>query len=224
MNGYMLVVDGVNGAGKSSAIKGLNEYFSSRGMDVVLTQEPGATALGQRLRKMIKEDEFPEIFNESKLLLFCAARAQNLREIIQPALSAGKFCISDRWEGSSRSFQGAAEGMPISVVKDANKVALGSFIPDLTVILDIDPSAGIHRSQVRGGEVDYFEKQGVEYHCRARQEYLNQAMEEPLRFLVIDASLPASVVLEKIITEVERRLAERENHGQAKKDRKLMSA
>jgi dTMP kinase len=218
MKGFSIVLDSVNGAGKSTAVAALHSYFANSGRQVVVTQEPGATHFGQRLRKMIKEDEYPELFNESKLLLFCAARAQNLREIIIPALNAGKLTIIDRWVGSSRSFQGAAEGLPIAVVNAANQVAVGSFVPDLTVILDIDPAIGIERTQARGGEIDYFEKQGLEYHRRARQEYLNQAAEDPERFMVIDANQPADVVLAAIISEVELRLSARET------DRKLLSA
>ncbi|AYG48463.1 dTMP kinase (plasmid) [Pseudomonas sp. Leaf58] len=218
MKGYMIVIEGGNGAGKGMVIEGLEAHFAQQGRDVVLSKEPGATRFGLRLRKMILDNEYPELFNESKLLLFAAARAQNLREVILPALQADKLILCDRWATSSVSFQGYAEGLPIEVVKAANQVALGPFQPDIVFILDIDPQIGIERTRARNAEKDYFEQKPLEYHRRARHGYLTQAQEDPERFVVIDASQPPEVVLAQIIAILEVRMKT------AQQDRNLLSA
>ncbi|WP_410951552.1 dTMP kinase [Pseudomonas sp. S1(2024)] len=218
MKGYMVVIEGVNGGGKGMVIEGLEAHFAQQGRDVVLSKEPGATRFGLRLRKMILDNEYPELFNESKLLLFAAARAQNLREVILPALQADKLILCDRWATSSVSFQGYAEGLPIEVVKAANQVALGPFQPDIVFILDIDPQIGIERTRARNAEADVFEQKPIDYHRRARSGYLIQAQEDPERFVVIDASQPPEVVLAQIIAILEVRMKA------AQQDRNLLSA
>lgn len=206
MKGYMVVIDGGNGGGKGLVIEGLKAHFTRQSRDVVLSKEPGATRFGLRLRKMILDNEFPELANESKLLLFAAARAQNLREVIIPALQADKLILCDRWATSSVSFQGYAEGLPIEVVKATNQVALGAFEPDIVIILDIDPQIGIERTRARNAEADVFEQKPIDYHRRARNGYLIQAQEDPERFVVIDASQPPDIVLSQIIAILETRM------------------
>lgn len=214
----LVAIDAINFAGKTSLILELKRHFSSLGREVVISQEPGATDLGLRIRKMVKENEFPDMTREARALLFCAARTQNLETIIFPALAAGKLVICDRWADSSVSFQGAAEGMDVARVKSANFAALGDFVPELTVILDIDPLVAMGRSANRGGEADYFETMPLECHQRARQAYLDQASEAPGRYLVVDATLSREQVLSIVVAEVERRLAS------CTPDRNLLSA
>ncbi len=151
----------------------------------MLTHEPGVTAIGERIMRLLKWSGKMEITPIAELLLFNASRAQHVQEVIRPALSKGKVVICDRYAESSVAYQGYGRGIDMATVESVNGVATGGLKPDLTVLLDLSGESGLAR---KGGEkADRFHKEAAAFHRRVRKGYLKMAKEEPERWLVIDA-------------------------------------
>src|SRR5690606_15462970 len=145
--GFMLVCDGSNGAGKTTLINTLRAYLLERGLDVVVTREPGGTPIGEKIREVLLSPDTPEMCDLTELMLFGASRAQHLREKILPALQAGQVVLCDRFDSATISFQHYARGIDLELVEQINDLALGGFRPDLYIILDLDPAVGLRRVQ-----------------------------------------------------------------------------
>lgn len=202
----MIVLDGSNGAGKSTVIKAVKEYIESRQLEVVMTREPGGTPIGEKLRNIILSKEHPEMDDLTELMLFGAGRAQHLAEKIYPALESGKVVLSDRFDSATISFQHFARGIDRELVDKINNLALNGFSPTLTIILDLDPRIGLDRVRSRGEGLDRLEDQDLLFLDRARNGYLRQAEEFPNKFYVIDASQSLEKVISEAILAVEQLL------------------
>lgn len=188
MRGKMIVCDGSNGAGKTTLINSIKYFLEENNKKVIITREPGGTLLGEKIRDMLLSPEHINMSDTTELLLFAASRSQHIHEKILPALNAGYYVISDRFDTSTISFQQYARGINPEKVSLINNIALCGFTPDLYLILDIDPLVGLHRINERNGEADKFEELDVDFLNRARDGYLAQAKNKD-NFFVIDASL-----------------------------------
>lgn len=207
--GFMVVCDGSNGAGKTTLIERLRQHLDAQGYQVVVTREPGGTPIGEKIRELLLSQDFPEMCHLTELMLFAAARAQHLREKILPALAAGKVVLCDRFDSATVSFQHYARGLDRQLVERINALTLDGFRPDLYLILDLDPVAGLARVRNRGESLDRLEAEQLAFLQRARDGYLKQAQEDPQRFKVLNAERDADAVAAEAFALVDR-LAE---HG-----------
>tara|TARA_R110000744_G_scaffold109500_1_gene206895 strand:+ start:7607 stop:8242 length:636 start_codon:yes stop_codon:yes gene_type:complete len=197
--GFMVVFDGSNGAGKTTVINEVEKYISSKGLDVVLTREPGGTKIGEKIRHIILDPSTPEMCDMTELMLFGAGRSQHIQEKIKPALQAGKIVISDRFDAATFSFQHYARGIDLASIMKINDLALDGFQPDMNIILDLDPVEGLKRVKSRGEGLDRLEDEKLDFLIKARNGYLTQAKSQPERFVIIDASQSKTAVLSDVI-------------------------
>lgn len=202
--GLFLVFEGPEGAGKSTQIARLAERLRAAGRDVVLTREPGGTRAGDAVRQVLL-DPAQVIHPLTEFLLYSASRAQHVSEVIAPALEAGRDVVSDRFTGASVAYQGHGRGLDLGFVEELNDRVTGGLKPDLTVLLDIEPAAGLQRAGARS-EQDRLEAAGLPFHERVRRGYLVQAEADP-SWLVIDAQAPEDVVADAVWAGVSRLLA-----------------
>jgi len=208
--GFMVVFDGSNGAGKTTVIKSIEKYLTSKGVDVLLTREPGGTPIGEKIREVILDPTTPEMAFMTELMLFGAGRAQHIQEKIIPALSAGKVDISDRFDAATFSFQHFARGIDIHTITKINDLALNGFSPNMNIILDLDPAEGLKRVQSRGEGLDRLEDEKSDFLIRARNGYLKQAAQSPEKFTVIDAAQSKEAVLAEVISIIDDLLAKQQ--------------
>jgi len=207
--GLLITLEGGEGSGKSTQAQALKALLEEAGRTVTVTREPAGCPLGRRVRELLTEPSL-EVHARSELLLFVAARAQHVAEVIGPALERGDIVICDRFSDSSVAYQGYGRGLSLDDVRLANRIATQGVVPDLTVLLDVPVEMGLARQELalslsKAGEdaPDRIGQEGPEFHERVRQGYLAMAAEEAQRFLVVDATLPA----EEITRTIWRRLA-----------------
>lgn len=205
--GFMVVFDGSNGAGKTTVIKGVEQYLLSKGYSVELTREPGGTPIGEKIRRVILDPSTPEMSYMTELMLFGAGRAQHIQEKIKPALAQGKIVISDRFDAATFSFQHYARGIELDTIIKINDFALAGFSPDMNIILDLDPSEGLKRVHSRGEGLDRLEDEKADFLIKARNGYLAQAEQSPEKFEVIDAAQSKEAVLIDVIRVIDSLLA-----------------
>ena len=187
--GRLVTLEGGEGAGKSTQIAALARLASDAGVEVVACREPGGTALGERLRAALfatAEGETPPA-PAAELLVFTAARAQLVAEVIRPALDRGALVICDRFSDSTTAYQHHGRGLDAATVQAANEAATQGLTPDLTLLLDLAPEQGFQRGERR---LDYLEREDIEFHRRVRRGFLELAASEPERWLVLDATRP----------------------------------
>jgi len=206
----MVVFDGSNGAGKTTVIQSIEKYLISKGVDVLLTREPGGTPIGEKIRDVILDPKTPEMSFMTELMLFGAGRAQHIQEKIIPALSAGKVVISDRFDAATFSFQHYARGIDIDTITKINDLALNGFSPDMNIILDLDPAEGLKRVQSRGEGLDRLEDEKADFLIRARNGYLKQAEQSPEKFEVVDAAQSKEKVLSDVINIIDVLLSQQQ--------------
>jgi dTMP kinase len=198
--GLFVTFEGSEGSGKSTNIGLLEEFLRSRGVRVLALREPGGTAVGEEVRRLVKRvDIFPPPCAEAELLLFLASRAQLTRERILPALADGMTVLCDRYYDSTIAYQGGARAIPLEIVRAINSFAIGGCRPNLTFLLDLPAADGLRRSRRRIGEgPDRLEREALPFFERVRKIYLQIAAEEPKRFCVLDAGQSISAVQKKI--------------------------
>ncbi|WP_347404726.1 dTMP kinase [Solwaraspora sp. WMMD1047] len=191
--GLFVVFEGGEGAGKSTQVTALAEALRRDGRDVVVTREPGATAVGERIRGLVLGGalEPTALSPRAEALLYAADRAHHVATVVRPALSRGAVVISDRYVDSSLAYQGAGRTLPVDEVSWLSSWATGGLRPDLVVLLDVDPAVGLARVASRGAGVDRLEGESVAFHERVRYAFLDLASNEPKRYLVLDAARPA---------------------------------
>ena len=208
--GWFITFEGPEGAGKSTQIWLLRDELEARGHECVLTREPGGTPLAERLRAVVKNHEGPEkLHPTTELLLIEAARSQHVREVIRPALAAGKVVLCDRFFASTTAYQGGARGMESQVIDSLNELAAAECIPDLTILLDLPPEVGFARAREREetrGEHDRFEEEKLDFHRRVRAGFLKIAEAEPERVRVVNADAPAEQIHRRILEIVDAAL------------------
>ncbi|MGR6316778.1 dTMP kinase [Micromonospora soli] len=203
--GLFVVFEGGEGAGKSTQLAALAERLREQGRDVVVTREPGATPVGERIRSLVLEnagDGAPS--PRAEALLYAADRAHHVATVVRPALVRGAVVISDRYVDSSLAYQGAGRTLPAQEVSWLSSWATGGLKPDLVVLLDVDPHTGLSRVESRSEGADRLEAESVAFHERVRYAFLDLAAADPKRYLVLDASRP----VEEITAAVARRVDE----------------
>ncbi len=197
-----IVIEGLEGAGKSTAIATVYQWIISKGHQVVQTREPGGTALAEQIRTMVKSIQTEQIAPETELLLMYAARSQLLANVIRPALQADQWVLADRHDLSSRAYQGGGRQIPHEIIDQIRAVVVKETRPDLTLYLDIDPAIGLSRAVARGA-LDRIEQEQLAFFQRTRQRYLEIAHSEP-NIVIIDASQSLAQVQQSLITTLEQ--------------------
>lgn len=176
MNSKFIVVEGLEGAGKSTAIQAIVETLHEFGVDqVTRTREPGGTVLAEKMRELVKQEHEGEVLQDmTELLLMYAARVQLVENVIKPALEKGSWVVGDRHDMSSQAYQGGGRQISPQTMQSLKQTTLGDFKPDLTLYLDIDPKVGLERARGRG-ELDRIEKMDISFFERTRARYLEIA-------------------------------------------------
>ncbi len=187
-----VVIEGLEGAGKSTAVATVLSWLQANGADVVQTREPGGTPLAEQIRTMVKAVQDEKIASETELLLMYAARSQLLANVIRPALARGQWVLADRHDLSSRAYQGGGRQIASEIIDQIRAVVVKDTRPDLTLYLDIDPEIGLKRALARG-ELDRIEQEKLDFFKRTRQKYLEIAATDS-SIVVIDASKPLEQV------------------------------
>ncbi|RJG42259.1 dTMP kinase [Motilimonas pumila] len=206
--GKFIVIEGLEGAGKSTAVAAVKSWLAQRGItDIVCTREPGGTPLAEKMRSLVKEVSDETLADNAELLLMYAARVQLVETVIKPALARGAYVIGDRHDLSSQAYQGGGRGICLQQIQQIKQAVLANFSPDLTIYMDIDPELGLSRASARG-ELDRIEQQALAFFERTRHQYKSLVALDP-HAITIDASKSIEQVAQAIslaLTEQESRL------------------
>jgi dTMP kinase len=205
MRGVLVTVEGVEGSGKSTQCGRLAAYLAGRGLEVVQTSEPDGTPLGLRVRALFEDGPTPTPLTQA--FLFMAARQEHVSRVIAPALARGAVVISDRYADATVAYQGYGQGMDVQTVRELNLLATGGILPDLTLVLDLDPAAGMAR--IHGRALDAFEKMDLAFHRRVREGYLEIARADKSRVQVLSADRTSDQLHADVVRAVDDLLARR---------------
>lgn len=203
-----ITFEGGEGCGKSTQARALYQKLHQQGIPVVLTHEPGGTALGNKIKRELKRKRADPVSPEAELFLFVASRTQLTAQVIQPALRQGKIVICDRFGYSTLAYQGYGRELKMPSVETINNIATKGLKPALIILLDLPPEKGLRRKK---GVRDPFELEDISFHRRVREGYLKMAAAEPDRWLVIDATMPKKNITEIIWEKVSQLLANSES-------------
>jgi len=206
MPAVLITVEGVEGSGKSTQCTRLVQHLGGRGLEVVRTSEPDGTPLGLRVRALFEADG-PTPTPLTQTFLFMAARQEHVTGVIAPALARGAVVISDRYADATVAYQGYGQGMDVQTIRELNMLATGGVVPDLTLVLDLDPVVGMRR--IRGRALDTFEKMDTAFHRRVREGYLEIARADKNRVVVLDADRDPAALHADIVRVVDELLARR---------------
>ncbi|MGM0414582.1 MAG: dTMP kinase [Bacillota bacterium] len=189
MSGLFITLEGLEGSGKTTQQKYIVNELRDRGLDVLLTREPGATRLGKKIRQLLLDPDWSEMTPRAEILLFAADRAQHVEEVVRPALNEGKIVISDRYFDSNLAYQGYGRGLDIEIVRKINLWAVDYLKPDLTFFLDLPVEIGLARARAQTVDKlgDRLEREELNFYKQIRAGYLKLAQESE-RFRVIDAT------------------------------------
>ena len=202
MKGYFISVEGGDGSGKSTQIKKIETYLQEKGLDYILTREPGGTPVAEKIRELILDPANKALTGRAEMLLYAASRAQHVEEKILPALAEGKVVLSDRFTDSSIAYQAYGRGLG-NMVAEVNRIATGGKEPDLTIFLNITPAAGMARKNNQDGHVlDRLELEKAAFHETVYEGYLALARESGGRIADIDADRPA----DEVFADIKKRL------------------
>ena len=194
-----IVIEGLEGAGKSTALETIKVYLAERGVDSIVTcREPGGTLMGEAIRSIVKDQTIEEnVDSRTELLLMYASRIQLVENIIKPAIDHGSWVICDRFYYSTFAYQGGGREIDMSIIKNIHDASIGEFKPDITIYMDIPPDQGLARAAGRG-ELDRFEQEKIDFFERTRKMYLS-LVDESDEMLKIDASLTLPEVKKQIL-------------------------
>jgi len=196
-----ITFEGIDGAGKSTQISLLTSFLQENGIEYVLTREPGGCEISEQIRDLILSTK-SNLGGVGELFLYFAARAEHIRQVIKPALEAGKWVICDRFADSTFAYQGAGRGLDVAKMKEINDFAADGISPDLTILLDISVETSLERRIARGKSADRLEQNSIDFFEKVRNSFLKIAESEPKRFLVIDGNLSEFAIFEKIVARV----------------------
>ncbi len=204
--GFFITLEGPEGSGKSTHAPRLAEYLRSRGRDVLLTREPGGTAIGDQIRAILNDHANTAMHPRAEILLFCASRAQLVSRMIRPHLAQGGTVVCDRYSDSTLAYQGYGHGLDLGILRTISNFATGQLAPDLTLLLDLPVEIGLARRRRSDSDWNRLDALEVEFHRRVRQGYLDLSREEPGRWTRIDAEQPEEEVWSAILKAVSVRL------------------
>ena len=192
--GVFVCFEGGEGAGKSTQARLLRERLEADGHAVLLTFEPGDTAVGKDIRRIVLDPATGHLADRTEALLYAADKAEHVEKVVRPALERGQVVITDRYVDTSLAYQGAARGLQVEELEPVLRWATGGLRPHLTVVLDVDPVAGLGRFEGR----DRIEAESVEFHRRARVGFLDLAAADPDHYVVLDARAPVEEIAETV--------------------------
>ena len=194
-----ITLEGIEGAGKSTAARHVAEILRSRGLPVLATREPGGTPLAERVRQIVLERGTEELSPVTETLLMFAARALHVNNVIRPALARGEWVVCDRFTDATRAYQGSGRGVDASLIETLARAVQGDLEPDCTLLLDLPVATGLARARARAGaDADRFEAETVNFFEKVRAGYLAIARAAPARVSVIDAAAPLPQVLRQL--------------------------
>ncbi|SFR52116.1 dTMP kinase [Thiomicrospira sp. ALE5] len=204
MTGKFIALEGGEGAGKSTNAQFIKQQLEARGLEVLLTREPGGTPLGEKVRAILLDATLPAMTPTTEALLMFAARAEHYAQVIAPALAVGQWVISDRFVDASFAYQGAARGLGSHKIAELTDWTLPNVQADLTLVFDLPVEVGMMRVQARGGVIDRFEQEPPAFFEQVRQAYLERAAKAPSHYCVLDASQDLSAVQRVIAEQLDR--------------------
>lgn len=193
-----ITLEGPEGSGKSSQIPALAEFLREQGYQVYTTREPGGTTIGDQIRAVLHDLENTSMHPRTEILLFLAARAQHVEEVIRPSLEKGTIVICDRYADSTLAYQGYGHGVDLDILKKLLDFSTGGLYPDLTILLDIDVEKGLNRRKESGGEWNRLDAYTLAFHRRVREGYLTLVANEPQRWRIVDAAQSIENVQESL--------------------------
>jgi dTMP kinase len=197
-----ITFEGIDGSGKTTQFRMLAQWLRDHGKDVVETVEPGGTEIGRQIRKILLDPASAEMRPRTELLLYFASRAQNVDQVIRPALDSGRIVLCDRFTDSTLVYQGCGRGLDTNVVLELDRIACGGLKPDVTLLIDIDAETSLMRAKRRNERVgpaeSRIDEEGAAFHERVRQGYLALAKTEPERIVVIDGAAGIGEVGQRI--------------------------
>jgi dTMP kinase len=200
--GMFIALEGIEGSGKSTQLQRLADYLRQCGRTVLTTREPGGCPIADAIRKILLHPDNTALVPRAELLLYAAARAQHVAEVIRPALDRGEVVLCDRFLAATVAYQGYGRGLDLSLIEELNTLATGGLLPDLTLLLDMSVEEGLSRARRRNDDSSTqegrFEAETLEFHRRVRTGYLDLARDQQ-NFFVIDASGPQEQVGRRIL-------------------------
>jgi len=199
--GFFITFEGGEGAGKSTQIRLLADFLRGQGRDVLVTREPGGSPGAEAVRHVLLSGAAEPFGPQIEAILFAAARSDHVEQVIRPAIEAGRIVLSDRFMDSSRVYQGVTGNLDVAFMRALERVTVNGMVPDLTIVLDLDPEEGLRRAsarRARGESADRYEKEQLEIQRQRRDAFLSIAEVEPDRCVVIDAGAPEAATAEVI--------------------------
>ena len=196
--GKFITFEGGEGSGKTTQIELLYQKLINNGINVVKTREPGGTVIGEEIRNILVKGPTKNITPFTELLLNSASRKEHIERLIKPNIDDGSWVLCDRFVDSTLVYQGYGHGLDINIVKNINQFTVGDYIPDLTIIFDIDPNDGLTRASKRKIEEDRYEKMDISFHLKIRESYLQIAKNDTKKYKIVDASLDKEIISDNI--------------------------
>jgi len=207
MNGKFISIEGIEGAGKSTQLTFIENYLKQQGINVIVTREPGGTALGEQIRELLLSPRDDGMAVDTELLLMFAARAEHIEQVIKPAIQRGDWVISDRFVDATFAYQGGGRGISTERIKQISDWTLRDLQTDVTFLFDLPVELGQQRVISRKGDIDRFEQEKADFFQKIRDCYLQRSQQEPQRIKVIDASksindieIQLSTILDQLIS------------------------
>lgn len=219
-----ITLEGIEGSGKTTQVEHIRRFLQSNDIDIFVTREPGGTDLGRKIRSILLDPGSSEMTPTAEMLLYTADRAQHIRQVILPALQAGRIVLCDRYFDATLVYQGYARGLDIKSIRTLHELMCDNVAPEITLLFDLPPETGLSRAwkQIHNGErhgnETRFETEAVDFHRKVRRGYLELARQEPDRFIIIDAGQDEMAVRSQVFSVLRKHVLEPRQQCNAKSE------